>query len=372
MKKLTKNSRLLLALTALVCAAALLLAINSQHLLITKLWPRQISPQAPVNLTAIPLGTINKPIQITRTGSLESAVAVPIHAAFSGHPSEIYVTEGQAIKAGQPLLKLQPSASAAAQPAAIPSQQLQANYDNALKEYERYQKLYEIGAIPRRQMESITAKLQEAKERLAAAETQSAGGGITGPATITAPIDGIVTGLAAAPAKEVQAGQLLLSLGSGQEVGAVVQLEQKDLYLVQLGTPVIVEAAQQTIVGQVSSIYPQVEAKQNPVFLAHIKLASKPAESLKAGMSATIHINTGETAVVPAVPTASILQDSQGQTYIYLAVNGKAVLQQISIGKTMGDFTEITSSLPEESLIITSSLDGLRDGDTITVIQHQY
>ena len=369
MKKLTKNSRLLLALTALVCTAALLLAVNSQHLL-TKLWPRQISSQTPVNLTVIPLGTINKPIQITRTGSLESAAAVPIHAAFSGHPSEIYVTEGQAVKAGQPLLKLQPSVSAAAtQQAAVPSQQLQANYDNALKEYERYQKLYEIGAIPRRQMESITAKLQEAKERLAAG-TQSAGSSITGPATLTAPIDGIVTGLAATPAKEVQAGQLLLSLGSGQELGAVVQLEQKDLYLVQLGTPVIIEAAQQTIVGQVSSIYPQVEAKQNPVFLAHIKLASKPAAALKAGMSATIHINTGETAVVPAVPTASILQDSQGQTYIYLAVNGKAVLQQVSVGKTMGDFTEITSSLPAESLIITSSLDGLRDGDTITVIQN--
>ncbi len=370
MKKLTKNSRLLLALTVLVCAAALLLAVSSKQLP-TGLWPRQISPQAPVNLTAIPLGTINKPIQVTRTGSLESAASVPIHAAFSGHPSEIYVTEGQAIKAGQPLLKLQPSPSAVTQQAAtVPSRQLQTNYDNALKEYDRYQKLYEIGAIPRRQMESITAKLQEAKERLAAAGTQSAGS-ITGPATITAPIDGIVTGLAAAPAKEVQAGQLLLSLGSGQEVGAVVQLEQKDLYLVQLGTPVIVEAAQQTIVGQVASIYPQVEAKQNPVFLAHIKLASKPAESLKAGIPATIHINTGETAVVPAVPTASILQDSQGQTYIYLAVNGKAVLQQISVGKTMDDFTEITSSLPAESLVITSSLDGLRDGDTITVIQHQ-
>lgn len=370
MKKLTRNSRLLLALTALVCTAALLLAVSSKQLP-TGLWPRQISPQAPVNLTAIPLGTINKPIQVTRTGSLESAASVPIHAAFSGHPSEVYVTEGQAIKAGQPLLKLQPSPSAVTQQAAVPSQQLQTNYDNALKEYDRYQKLYEIGAIPRRQMESITAKLQEAKERLAAAGTQSAGGSITGPATITAPIDGIVTGLAAAPAKEVQAGQLLLSLGSGQEVGAVVQLEQKDLYLVQLGTPVIIEAAQQTIVGQVASIYPQVAAKQNPVFLAHIKLASKPAESLKAGMPATIHINTGETAVVPAVPTASILQDSQGQTYIYLAVNGKAVLQQISVGKTMDDFTEITSGLPAESLIITSSLDSLRDGDTITVIQHQ-
>ncbi|WP_188398894.1 efflux RND transporter periplasmic adaptor subunit [Sporomusa sp. GT1] len=369
MKMLTKNSRLLLALTVLVCAAALLLAVSSKQLP-TELWPRQISPQAPVNLTAIPLGTINKPIQVTRTGSLESAASVPIHAAFSGHPSEIYVTEGQTIKAGQPLLKLQPSPSAVTQQAAVPSQQLQTNYDNALKEYDRYQKLYEIGAIPRRQMESITAKLQEAKERLAATGTQSAGS-ITGPTTITAPIDGIVTGLAAAPAKEVQAGQLLLSLGSGQEVGAVVQLEQKDLYLVQLGTPVIVEAAQQTIVGQVASIYPQVEAKQNPVFLAHIKLASKPAESLKAGMPATIHINTGETAVVPAVPTASILQDSQGQTYVYLAVNGKAVLQQISVGKTMDDFTEITSSLPAESLVIISSLDSLRDGDTITVIQHQ-
>lgn len=368
MKNLTKNSRIILALTVLFCAAALLLAASS-NLPLPGLWPRQTSLQTPVSLTVVPLGTINKPIQITRTGSLESAASVPINAAFSGRLSEIYVTEGQAIKAGQPLLKLQPSANVTAtQQAAVPSQQLQANYDNALKEYNRYQKLYEIGAIPRRQMESITAKLQEAQERLADSGTQSSSGSISGPTTITAPIDGIVTGLATAPDKEVRAGQLLLSLGSGQEIGAVVHLDQNDLYLVQLGTPVTIEVSQQTIIGQVSRIYPQVEANQNPIFIAHIKLAN-PDRLLKAGMSATIHINTGQAAIVPAVPTASILQDGQGQTYIYLAVNDKAVLQQISVGKTIGDFTEITSNLPEESLIITSSLNALRDGDTITVIQ---
>lgn len=369
MKKINNTTCIIALLTILSCAATLLLA-SRFNLLPFEMWPQQTIPRTPVSLTAVPIGTINKPMQITRTGLLANAASVPINATFSGHLSEIYVTEGQVIKAGQPLLKIQPAAnSATAQTIAEPSQQLQADYDNAVEEYNRYQKLYEIGAIPRRQMEDITAKLQATKERLTNLGKQSASVNIHEPTIITAPIDGIVTGLSTAHNKEVQAGQRLLSLGSGQEVAAIVQLDQQDLNLVQLGTTVTIEVSQQIIIGQVSRIYPQVEANQNPIFLAHIKLANNPGGLLKPGMSATVHIDTGDAAIVPAVPTSAILQDNQGQTFVYLAVNGKAVLQPISTGKTIGDLTEITSDIPPDSLVITSNLNSLRDGDTITVIQ---
>jgi RND family efflux transporter MFP subunit len=368
-KKISQQYRIIVALIALLFTVALLLAA-SYNLLPIAVWPQHIIAKSPIKLTALPIGTMNKPIPIARTGSIESSTSVPINADFSGRLSEIYVTEGQAVKAGQPLLKLQ----ATKEPTANQNtgiSQIQANYDNALKDVTRLQKFYDLGAIPRRQLEIATAKLEEAKTRLTNAQStiHSSNATINGSVIINAPIDGKVTGLSTAPGKTVQAGQQLLSLGSGQEVEVVVNLDQNDLYLVHLGTPAIIEVSQQAIVGQVSRIYPRVEADQSPSFIAHIKLTTNPADLLKSGMAVTVRIETDKTALVPAVPTASVLQDDQSRNFIYLAANGKAVIQQITIGATIGDFTEVTSNLPQQSMVITSNVADIKDGDAIEVTQ---
>jgi RND family efflux transporter MFP subunit len=191
---------------------------------------------------------------------------------------------------------------------------------------------------------------------------------VNGSATINAPTSGVVTGISAVPNKTVQVGQQLLALGSGQEVEAVIQLNQNDLYLVHLGSSATIEIAQQTIVGQVSRIYPQVEANQSPSFLAHLKLTNVSTGLLKPGMTVNTSIVTGKTSMVPAVPTTSIFQDDQDRTFIYLAVGNKAKLQQVAIGATIGDLTEITTELPPGSLVITGNLADIKDGHAITII----
>lgn len=368
MRNFFQQHRIIVALTAFLFTVALLLAV-SYNLFPFVVGNQHVIPQAPVSLTAAPLVSINKPIQITRTGSIESSISVPINAEFSGLLSEIYVTEGQVVKAGQPLVKLQASSESTVTQTTGASQQTQSNYDNALKEFNRLQKLFEIGAIPRRQLDTATAHLQEAKESLTTQNTaQSSNTSINGSATINAPIGGIVTGLSTSSGKTVQAGQQLLSLGSGQEVEVVVHLDQNDLYLVHLGTPATFEVSKQTIVGQVSRIYPQIEANQNPAFLAHVKLAANPSGLVKSGMSVTIRMDTGKSTLVPAVPTTSLFQDNQGRNFVYLANDGKATMQQVMIGETIGDFTEITSDLPQQSIVITSNINDIKDGDAITVM----
>jgi RND family efflux transporter MFP subunit len=367
-KNFPPHYRIIGVLTALLFTVALVLVI-SHNLHPFPVWSKRITP---VTLTAVPVSSVNKPIPIARTGSIESSASVPINADFTGRLSEIYVTEGQAVKAGQPLLKLQASADTIVNQAIGVSQQTQDNYDKALKEFTRDQKLYEIGGIPRRQLEIAAAQLQAAKERLTNAQNaiQSSNSTIkNGFATINAPIDGIVTGLSTAPGKTVQAGQQLLSLVNGQDVEVVVHLNQNDLYLVHLGTSATIEVSQQTIVGQVSRIYPQTEVDQNPSFLAHVKLTNYPPGLLKSGMSVTAKFDTGKSVIAPAVPKESVFQDDQGRSFIYLAVNDKAVLQQIRIGETIGDYTEITSDLPQQSMIITSNMNDIKDGAAISVMQ---
>lgn len=341
-------------------------------------WSRNMPAKAPVPVAAVPVNTVNKPVRLVREGFAGNAAAVPVNTDYTGRVSELYITEGQPVKAGQPLLKLeatdgQSPGTATTNPPAEAGQHLQDNYDNALKKFTSYQKLYEQGAVPRRDLENAAAALQEARKDLDSSRNGAFAGAaaamLSGSVTVKASIDGIVTGLSAALGKTVQAGQQLMALGSGREINVVLRLEQNDLYLIHLGAAVRIEAPGKTVAGQVFSIYPAVEEQQIAAFLAHVKLADQPEALLEPGMAVTARIDTGKSAAVPAVPADSVLQDEQGQSFIYAAVNGTAVRQAVSLGESLGEFTEVTSSLPSDMLVITGNLAEIKDGDAITVSQ---
>jgi|GEM_PF-691566 len=346
-------------------------------------WTDHIVSRTSINVSAVPIGTMIKPVPIVGTGSIESPTSVPVTTGFSGSITDVYVVEGQSVKAGQPLIKLFGSVERSTESGVVApgnqngtaNPQAQASYNNALELYNRDQKLYEQGAIPRRKVDNDAAQLQILQESLNnSQETASPAAASTtttmsnGSATISAPINGIVTGLSATIDKGVQAGQQLMILDSG-EVQVVIPIEQKDLYLVQLGTPATVEALGQTMLGQVISIFPELDANNIPSFRTHIKVTNDTGGILKKGMSANVHINTGKSVTVLAIPKTTISQDSQGLNYIYLASNGKALRQQITIGDPIGDLMEITATLPEQAMLITNSVSDIKDGDPIILLE---
>ena len=238
------------------------------------------------------------PRGIVRQGIVETPALLPISSGFSGRISEVYVKEGQAVKAGERLFKLEAApigAEASSElgknprTGALPA--APANAEKAQIEYNRFRKLYEQGIISRRELENAENRLQVTKQGSISGQSASTPVNSEAPAIATAPIEGIVTGLAVTAGSSVQADQLVLSLGSGQTVEVVVPLEQKELYSVQLGTSATIEAGGQTIRGEVSSIFPEVKDNALFAFFAHINLANFPAGSVQAGMSAKVHID---------------------------------------------------------------------------------
>jgi membrane fusion protein, multidrug efflux system len=331
-----------------------------------------IHTRPPVTVTVEPVALTDKVIQVNLTGTVEGRKAsAAVTTAMSGRIGEVYVTEGQAVKTGQPLVSIKhlissSSVGRAAFPTDSNDPTAQSRYDSLLQEYNRYQKLYDQGAIPRRKLEESAARLQAAQDALAGTPPPVTTD-ITQPTTtdampLLASADGVVSALAASPGMDVQTGQQLMLLESGNEVRAGVQLQQKDLYLVHSGTPVDVTVENTTdpiLKGQVESIYPG----GNQLFRTQIKI-DNTSGMLKAGMNITAHINTGTSAFVPTVPAAAVFED-QGLHYVYLAVDGKAVRQQVDIGTAIGDLLELTTSLPDQALVITSNMDSLHDGDAI-------
>jgi membrane fusion protein (multidrug efflux system) len=357
-------------LIAALLAAVLWGSVRSGHLPASRTVPR-----SPVSVTAAPVSVINKAEEIVLPGSVQSREATVISAPISGRVSEVNVTEGQTAKAGQALVHIEGVVAAADETAAAAAaqneagnRQAQANYDKLVQEYDRYQKLYQIGAIARRQLEDTAARLQAAKTALAGIPDPGSGSSTSprqpGFATLIAPSEGKVTGLSAAVDKTVQAGQQLLVLDNGGDMRIVVHLAQKDLYLVHAGSPaeIAVSGSTQISTGQVEAIYPEIGSTNN-LFLTHIR-ADNLSGLLQPDATVNVHLKTGQTVTAPAVPITAVLKDQDG-TYLYLAVNGQAIRQQVAVGVASGDQVEITSPLPEQALVITSGVSSLRDGDAI-------
>ena len=343
---------------------------------------KQPVPPGPQQVSAAPVSTINKPLEILLPGTVQSRQAVVISAEISGRISELAVTEGQQVSAGQMLAHIEGTAEtavqtttpAAAGAAASSHVQSQSSYDSLVKEYERYEKLYKLGAIARKQFEDISARLQAAREALGDSSQDTAAPVVSSsvsfqPAAVnlTAPSSGKVTGLAAANGKTVQAGQQLMALDAGGDVQVVAQLEQQTLYVVSAGTPVeiaVADTSGQRLAGQVEAIYPEGSIDK-PLFLAHIRVDNSNG-LLKSEVPVQVHLTTGQSVAVPALPRSAVFQD-QGLSYVYLAVDNQAVKQQVTTGIQIGDLVEITSTLPEQAAVITSDIRNLHAGDEITL-----
>ncbi len=383
LKTFFQQHRIAIPVVAFLVFSSLLL--STYNILPFTRWAKHIAPQMAVRVTAVALTATNKSVQISRTGTVESPKSAPVHSEFSGLISEVYVTEGQPVKTDQPLVKILRSSGpssgrekidATPEPQVIDiDPQAQTAYDNALKEYNRFQKLYEQNAIAKRQLENAANRLQAAEDNLTAVQTTppvrasaNSAPAATNATIISAPNPGTVVGLAVAPGKTVSLGQPLMILDVGQ-VQVIIHIEQKDLYFLHPGTPATIEIANQNIPGQVANIFPEVGENNLPSFRTYINVPNNIGGLLKAGMSANVHIDTGKSAAVQTVPAAAVLQDEQGVHYLYLADNGKAIRKEVSIGDTIANAIEITSILPEGSLVITSNINDLHDGDNIVVSQ---
>lgn len=353
--------KLMIGIIVVVVAGCLVSAVS--------FWQQRMNQRMPVSVTVAPISIVNKPLRVERTGTAVYAARVPVYSEGTGQVTDVYVTAGQSVKAGQPLVKLEITGgeAAAAPGGTTDGTAAKAIYENALKEYNRYQKLYEIGGIARKQLDASAARLQEAQAGLQGA--QAPGAVVNGPVTIQAPIDGTITGSVVAAGSAISSGQELLALGSGQEVEVVLPLEQSELYFVQLGSQAVIKTGNEQLAGQVSSIYPEVKDQQVAAFLAQIKLLQPPGNGLTPGAAAAVSIATGQEAAVAAVPAQALLRDAEGNYSIFLAVEGKAVSQQVTLGEVIGELVELTTALPQESRVITSNMDRLKNGDSIAIAE---
>ncbi len=274
---------------------------------------------------------------------------------------------GDKVRRGQPLAEIYSPTLAEAQTRYVSAKAMLDAHD---RELQRTQKLVEIGAASRQELERIhaehaaqTAAVQSARSELellglsaSALDNIGPGHSVSATTTVPAPIGGVVTERGANVGLNVDAATKLFTVVDLSTVWVVADLYQRDFPRVRVGSEsAITTSARPDVIlrGRVSYIDPQVSADTRT---AKVRVeVPNPRGDLRLGMYADVVItgaSGGSTAHVPR----SAVQNVDDRTVVYLADSkepGRFIEREVRLGQASGDQVEVTSGLQPGDLVVT-------------------
>lgn len=271
----------------------------------------------------------------------------------------------------------------------------QSNYDTALDNYNRQKALFDIGAISQVALDSAKTTLDNAKLALDTAKASaqlntdviapqseaSAKAGVeqataavaqakaaadiaannVANCTVKAPISGYVA------SRNIQIGQMAsqgmeaFSIKGADDLEVEINVTEAVIGHISVGSPanISIKSADMTdIQGTVKVVG---NAKNDMTGMYTVKIAVPDADDkIKVGMIADVVITTDTAEKVLAIPQNSILTDN-GETYVYVAEDNKAVKRTVTTGVASNDMIEITSGLTEGDTVICDGKEFLTD-----------
>jgi HlyD family secretion protein len=341
--------------------------------------------------------------KVSANGKIQAVKKVDISANTFGQVTRLAVKEGDAVKAGQFLLEIDPSRSqanaeglsASKEASAKDWESAKARLNQAKSDFARAQANREAGIIS-------LAEFEQAKTALSTAESASIGAQrrvdqayatlrdariALSKATLLSPMDGVVTakrievGETAVVGVQNQPGSVLLTISDMSKVEAEMEVDEASIPSVKVGQEAQVKIdafPNQSFIGQVTEVggSPILKASTNEAIKFKVKVWIKnPPFSIKPGLSAQADISTGVRPNALAIPIQSLvtreIKRKEGEAPkpgvpkeeegVYLMKDAKAQFQAIKTG-LMGELkVEITEGLQEGEQVITGPFRALRD-----------
>ncbi len=181
-------------------------------------------------------------------------------------------------------------------------------------------------------------------------------------ATVTAPSDGVLSDVPIAVGSLVSPQAAIATLiAPDLEVDASVEESQVNLF--KEGQPAIISVpAAQPIDGKVLLVAPSADAKTRK-FLVKVVPAAANAP-IRAGMSATVKIQTGQQENAVLVPKEAVIQRN-GQQIVFVDDGGRARMVPVQTGLADDKRIQVTNGIAPNALVILPGSIDLADGDAV-------
>jgi Cu(I)/Ag(I) efflux system membrane fusion protein len=160
----------------------------------------------------------------------------------------------------------------------------------------------------------------------------------------------VVNGMRAGP------GDILFRIVDHQLVWAILDVAERDLPQVSIGTNVTIRPralAPQTFIGKVALIYPHLNAQTRTARI-RVELPN-PGEVLRPEMYVDAEIETGTPDPVSAVPESAVLDDGTRQVVLVDKGEGRFEPRDVKTGRHGGGYVEITNGVAQGEAVVTSA-----------------
>jgi membrane fusion protein (multidrug efflux system) len=304
------------------------------------------------------------------SGSLRAVNQAAVKARVGGEVREVLVREGEAVKAGQVLVKMDTSEyQARVEQARGALRAARGQLDIATKSRDNNKALLDKGFISKNAFDNAASQSD-----IARANVESAKGALDvaqkalGDTVIRAPISGLVSSRSVQPGEKVSPDNRLLDVVDLYQMEMEASVPTADIMTVSLGqeVQVKVEGLAAPLAGKVARINPSTQSGSRSI-LVYIQV-DNPQGVLRVGMFGEAQLTLARKTEVLTVPQSAIQADA-GNTYVYAIENDKLARKPVTLGlrghDDEGAAVEIVKGLENGARIVRTNLGSLRTGSVV-------
>ena len=319
--------------------------------------PGEDGKKGPEAVTVEVAAVETRPVAASYSGTapLEAPAEAQVVAKTSGVALSVLVEEGNVVRAGQTLVRLDASR------AELQAAQTAAQMNKLQNQFARAQTLAKDQLIAASDYDQIRYDLENARaaNRLANLELSYA--------AVKAPICGVVASVTPKPGNFVQINTPIVRIVDTSTLEAVLNVPERELATMQAGLPVDLRVDAlpgKTFTGTIDRISPVVDSGSG-TFRVIAEFDS--GGLLQPGMFGRIGIDYDKRANATVVPRAALL-DAGTNAAVFAVRDGKAARVPVTLGYMDGQWAEVREGLAVGEQVVVAGKAALRDGSAVTVI----
>jgi RND family efflux transporter MFP subunit len=363
---------ILIVIVVALLALGVLRALSARKAAKEALEAQQVAQKAQVGMTLsatdvvlVKLTDLSQGLEIS--GPLKAASTAFVKARVAGELQGMAVREGDAVKAGQVIARVDSTEyQARMRQAQQQAESAKAQVDIAKRNFDNNRSLVDQGFISKTALDSSIATLSSAEANYRATQ---AGADVAAKAledtVLRAPISGLVAQRLSQPGERVAIDARIVEIVDLSRLEIEASLSAGDSLHVQVGqmAQVTVEGAAKPLSARVVRVNPSAVAGSRAV-LAY--LAVEPAPGLRQGLFAQGLLATGVSRAL-AVPLNAVRTDKP-QAYVQWVSNGRVAHANVTPG-VLGEVNGVAmvgiEGLAENAEVLSGTVGPVREGTLV-------
>ena len=333
---------------------------------------KQVADNSPaIKVQVNQVSEANKSPFLAVSGKIQSVNSADLSTRMMGYVTKVHVNVGDKVSNGQLLVSIN-NTDLQAKRAQVEAGIIEATaaFNNAQKDYNRFQSLFEDNSASQKELDDIKTNFEMAKARLEGAkQIKNEVNAQFAYSNIKAPFAGVVTSKTVREGDMANPGQPLISVEAPGHFEVMAMVPETEISEIDndVEVTVLVKSINQTLKGKVSEV--STSAKNTGgQYLVKIAL-DKTEANILSGMFVTVQfpVEKKSNTEMVLIPTEVLVTNGQLSGVYTVSQSNTALLRWLRLGRTYGNQVEVLSGLSADEAYIISSEGKLFNGAKISI-----